>query len=100
MQKTSRIIIVGSINMDLVIRTAHLPVPGETVLGENSYQTYPGGKGANQAVASAKLGANTTMLGAVGQDAFGDDLIANLQTHHINTDALVYRIRSQLQALP
>lgn len=89
MQKTPRIVVVGSINMDLVIRTAHLPVPGETILGESGYQTYPGGKGANQAVASAKLGAQTTMLGAVGQDAFGDELIANLQTHRIQTDALV-----------
>ena len=73
----ANIVVVGSINMDLVVRTPHLPVPGETVLGED-LQTLPGGKGANQAVAAARLGAHTTMLGCIGQDIFGTQLRENL----------------------
>lgn len=88
MGKAPKIVVVGSINMDLVIRTPRLPVPGETILGED-YQTFPGGKGANQAVAAAKLGAETTLIGAVGTDGFGDALIANLQAQHVHTAKVV-----------
>jgi len=64
------LLVLGSINMDLVCTTPHLPRPGETLIGE-SFFTAPGGKGANQAVACARLGAPTCMLGRVGRDAFG-----------------------------
>ncbi len=68
-----RIVVVGSINMDLVARMLRLPKPGETVTGE-SFQTIPGGKGANQAVAAARLGAEVSMIARVGDDAFGETL--------------------------
>ena len=90
MSKSVKIVVVGSINMDIVIEAGHLPVSGETVLG-GDYQTYPGGKGANQAVAAAKLGADTTMVGAVGSDAFGDALIENLTAYGINTAGVIQK---------
>ncbi len=71
------VVVVGSINMDLVVTTPHIPTPGETVLG-GSFSTLPGGKGANQAVAAARAGAAVTMVGRVGLDAFGDTLRAGL----------------------
>ncbi len=80
----SHIIVVGSLNMDLVVRAPHLPIPGETVLG-NDFQTIPGGKGANQAVGAARLGANVTMIGCVGNDDFGKSLRANLQKEGVDT---------------
>jgi ribokinase len=81
------ITIVGSINMDLVVRVTHLPEPGETILGHD-YQTIPGGKGANQAVAAARLGAQVDMVGRVGKDAFGNLLRQNLQREGINGSAV------------
>lgn len=90
MEQPVKIAVVGSINMDLVIRAAHLPVPGETVLGEG-YQTFFGGKGANQAVAAAKLGAHTRMIGAVGSDTFADELIENLQSYQIDTEFVTHK---------
>lgn len=71
------ILVVGSLNMDLVLRVKRLPRPGETVLGED-YQTHPGGKGANQAVAIARLGGKVRMLGRVGEDPFGQALKSGL----------------------
>ena len=68
-----KITVIGSINMDLVTKTNTIPKVGETVLGE-SFFTIPGGKGANQAVAAARLGAEVTMIGCVGDDAFGSEL--------------------------
>lgn len=64
------IVVVGSVNMDLMLRCPKLPQPGETVLGE-SFRTEPGGKGANQAVAAARLGARVAFVGCVGNDGFG-----------------------------
>lgn len=77
------IIVVGSLNMDLVVTVPHHPKPGESVLG-SSYATYPGGKGANQAVAAARVGSNVQMLGLVGDDAFGGQLRANLEVNGVN----------------
>jgi len=83
------IVEVGSLNMDLVMRMPAIPKPGETLLG-GEFHTYPGGKGANQAVAAARLGAQVYMVGSVGEDQFGVELRAILQaegvdTTHVNT---------------
>lgn len=75
---TPRITVVGSINLDLVTRAPRLPRPGETVTGA-TFARYPGGKGANQAVACARLGADVTMIGSVGADPFADAALAGLQ---------------------
>jgi len=69
----ARVYVAGSINMDLVARAARHPRPGETVAGTH-VATYPGGKGANQAIAATRMGANTALLGKLGTDAFGDQL--------------------------
>lgn len=76
------ITVVGSINMDLVVQTDRFPKQGETTLG-NLYTTVPGGKGANQAVAAARIGAAVQMIGAVGQDAFGTELLTKLVTEGV-----------------
>ena len=68
------IVVVGSLNMDLVVQVPTIPKPGETVLG-NKYKSFPGGKGANQSVAAARLGATATMIGQVGSDPFGEALL-------------------------
>ena len=68
--KSKKIVVVGSTNMDMVIKTNHIPVPGETVLSGLFFMN-PGGKGANQAVAVARLGGNTSFIGKVGNDIFG-----------------------------
>lgn len=67
---TARVCIVGSINMDLVVRTPRLPAPGETLMG-GPFARFPGGKGANQAVAAARAGASVAIIGAVGDDEHG-----------------------------
>ncbi|GAB3790529.1 ribokinase [Dyella agri] len=81
----SRIVVVGSINMDLVTLAPRFPGPGETLLGSRFFTT-PGGKGANQAVAAARLSAAVTMIGALGRDAFGDQLHAGLAKEGIALD--------------
>ncbi len=81
------ITVVGSINMDLVVRTTRFPKQGETVLGD-LYTTVPGGKGANQAVAAARLGTAVHMIGAVGTDAFGDELLKGLATENIDINSV------------
>lgn len=73
--------------MDLVVRAARMPGPGQTLLG-HGFQTVPGGKGANQAVAAARLGAKTYMVGRVGNDAFGKTLVANLKKSGVIADFL------------
>jgi len=75
--------VVGSLNMDLVARSSHIPQPGETIIGGELYM-LPGGKGANQAVATARLGVKTAMIGKVGQDAFATPLLKNLAAVNIN----------------
>lgn len=79
--------VVGSLNMDLVVQVPHQPIPGETVLGSD-YATYPGGKGANQAVAAARAGGRVQMWGAVGCDGFGQRLRENLEQNGIDTQQL------------
>jgi ribokinase len=85
MMKKPKITVIGSINMDLVTKTSTVPKVGETVIGE-SYFTIPGGKGANQAVAAARLGAEVTLIGCVGDDTFGGELKRHLAQQEVNTD--------------
>lgn len=87
MQKIPSVCVVGSLNMDLTITTKKMPKQGETVIGD-SFETYPGGKGANQAVAAARLGAKVTIIGAVGTDTFGDSLLENLSQEGINVEGI------------
>ena len=82
-----RVVVAGSANMDLVAMADVLPRPGETVLGRE-FAMVPGGKGANQAVASARAGARTTLLGAIGSDAFGVTLKARVTAAGVDTDLL------------
>ena len=82
------ILVVGSVNMDLVVRGPHMPSPGETVLG-TEFKTSPGGKGANQAVAISRLGGNCRMIGCVGDDSFGEQLLANLKDDGVGCEAIV-----------
>ena len=83
----SEIIVVGSMNMDLMMSTRVVPNAGETVLGDNFY-TDCGGKGANQAIAAAKLGAKVTMIGNVGDDTYGEIMCANLQKYQVATSGV------------
>lgn len=82
-----KIVVVGSLNMDIVVEAPRPPQMGETIMGEKVH-FIPGGKGANQAVALARLGAETTMIGAVGQDSFGTELLKALQVEGISTEAI------------
>ena len=84
------IIVVGSLNADLTITTTRLPGPGETVAGRD-FSTRPGGKGANQAVAAARLGGRVRMVGAVGQDDHGDLLLRSAEANGVDT-SLVRRL--------
>src|SRR5712664_1206339 len=84
---SKRIAVVGSINLDLVGATHRIPVAGETVAGL-SFQTFPGGKGANRAVAAARLGASVSLVGKLGSDVFGPQLRESLEESNVNTDAI------------
>ena len=81
-------IVQGSINIDLVFRGPRLPGRGESVLGDG-FSTFPGGKGANQAVQLAKLGVETHMIGRVGTDIYGDQLIDSLRAAGVNTEGVI-----------
>ena len=84
------VVVVGSLNMDFMVRVRQLPAPGETVLG-HSFQMIPGGKGANQAVAAGKLGAESVkvkMIGRVGYDPFADHLKASLSAANVDVSAV------------
>lgn len=83
----SEIIVLGSLNMDLVVKAERAPEAGETLRGQ-FFQTIPGGKGANQAAAAAKLGGDVAMLGRVGADGFGKQLVAALQNVGVDTSAV------------
>lgn len=79
-----KILVVGSINMDLLVSTDEIPGPGETVMG-NDFSQIPGGKGANQAVAMAKLRSDVTFLGKIGRDPFGETLVTSMKNAGVNT---------------
>ncbi len=79
---------MGSINIDLVARAPHFPVPGESLIG-NSFETHPGGKGANQAVACARLGVETHMVGCLGMDVFGGALRQSLQANGVHIEGVL-----------
>jgi ribokinase len=81
------ITVLGSLNTDLVVVVPRLPRPGETITGDR-LRTFPGGKGANQAVAAARLGGRVRMVGRVGMDAFGESLIRNLEANGIDTSGV------------
>ena len=81
---SSPIIVFGSINMDLVVYSDKQPAKGETILG-NSFDTFQGGKGANQAVAVSRLGIPVSLIGKVGTDVFGDELLENLNSEQVDT---------------
>lgn len=86
--KNLNLTVVGSFMMDLVVRTPRIPSDGETVIGL-SFGRFPGGKGANQAVAAARLGADVTMIGKLGTDGFGDEMLATLNAEKINTEHIL-----------
>src|SRR5450755_2684175 len=84
---SGRVIVVGSVNVDLVVRGARLPLPGETVNG-GQFERHDGGKGGNQAVAAARLGADVRFIGAVGDDSFGVEARAALSAEGVNVSGL------------
>ena len=84
----TKVIVFGSINMDLVTKTPRLPIAGETLQGYEFF-TAAGGKGANQAVAAARLGASTYMVGRLGKDEFGRQLLSDLQAAGVHTDGVL-----------
>ena len=77
------VLVIGSLNADLVVRAPRFPQPGETIGGDDLL-TIPGGKGANQAVAAARQGASVSMLGRVGKDGFSNFLLDNLTNNHVD----------------
>lgn len=81
------VVVLGSINLDLVVEVPHLPAKGETVIGDRFFSAA-GGKAANQAVAIAKLGTAVSLVGQVGDDSFGERLLRGLQQEGVNTDGI------------
>jgi ribokinase len=86
--KTQRIVVVGSVNTDMVVKSDRIPAPGETVLG-GTFVMAAGGKGANQAVAAARLGAQVTLVAKVGRDVFGDQALKNFRSEGIATEYIL-----------
>jgi len=80
-----KIVVVGSSNTDLIIKVPEIPRPGETLLG-GEFQTFPGGKGANQAVAAARAGGDVVFIAAVGDDDYGIAAVKGYKMDHINTE--------------
>ncbi|MGA9211525.1 ribokinase [Kaistella sp.] len=83
-----KVIVIGSSSIDLVLNTEHLPLPNETVMAEKS-ESFFGGKGANQAVATSRLGASVYFIGAVGMDPFGQQILRNLVDEGVNIDYVI-----------
>ncbi len=86
--KKEGVLVVGSANMDLVVQCNRFPLPGETIFG-NSFQMFPGGKGANQAVSCAKLGMKTYFLGKLGEDEFGTSLAKTMRDDGVDLSLLL-----------
>ncbi len=84
MSAPPRVLVVGSVNMDMVLAADHFPTGGETVVAD-AMNLFPGGKGANQAVAAARLGAGVSFVGRVGADAWGDELVGKLVENGVDT---------------
>ena len=84
MKKTNKIVVIGSSNTDMVVKVDHFPQPGETIIGEQ-FMTAAGGKGANQAVAVARLGGDVTFVCRLGDDVFGRQSLAQLQAEGMDT---------------
>lgn len=84
------ITVVGSFNMDLFIEASRFPAPGETLFGKN-FRRAPGGKGANQALTLARMGQQTSMIGAVGRDSFGDEMVNNLSAAGVDVSGVARR---------
>lgn len=87
-QAAKKILVIGSLNTDLVVRVNRFPREGETLVGD-SFQQFLGGKGANQAVSAARLGAQVSMVGRLGVDGFGDAQIAGLEADGIDTSGIL-----------
>src|SRR6185312_8776748 len=88
--RVGRVIVVGSVNVDLVTRVVRLPTAGETV-GGGTFEQHHGGKGANQAVAARRLGAQVDFVGSVGADAFGESAEVALRAEDVGTTDLLRR---------
>lgn len=88
LKTNNKILVIGSSNTDMVIYTDHFPHPGETILG-GRFLMNPGGKGANQAVASARLGGNVVFFGKIGKDIFGQEAIKNLEKESIDVSLVL-----------
>jgi ribokinase len=86
-QKKPKILVIGSANMDMVIKTDHFPVPGETIIG-GDFSLIPGGKGANQAVAAARLGGDVCFITQLGKDLFGEQNLENYKKEGIDTSGI------------
>ena len=96
---SKRITVIGSSNSDMVIQLDHLPVPGETIIG-NQFSMHQGGKGANQAVAAARLGGDVTFICRVGNDMFGQESINHYNREGIDTSLItIDRIEASGTAL-
>lgn len=89
MEKNSRILVVGSSNTDMTVKTRHIPKPGETVLG-GDFTMGPGGKGANQAVAAARLGGDVEFICKVGRDLFGKNAIEHYKSEGLRTGGILF----------
>jgi ribokinase len=86
---TARVVVIGSSNTDMVVKAARIPQPGETVLG-GEFVMVPGGKGANQAVAAARLGAEVTLVARLGDDLFAEASLRNFREAGIRTEAVIH----------
>ena len=89
MTKSKKILIIGSSNTDMTVRTEKLPLPGETVLG-GTFTMGHGGKGANQAVAAKRLGGDVAFVCKVGKDLFGDSSVKGYECEGIDTSHILY----------
>jgi len=85
-----RLVVIGSLNMDMVIQSPRIPMPGETILGAGDLKMIPGGKGANQAYGAARLCADVSLVGRVGDDSFGERLIQNLNQANVDTKHIIH----------